>query len=246
MTGNVLPKNDIAVGTLFVGYGVTDQWTIGTSPFALLTYKMHNWGSRYAIDLSEDDRIIVAVEYFKTYGKENERSRQWREICESDTLYGEEYYENYCRGTQYPYGFSDFQMEAWAYKLNYSLQMASDYRLNVNGSYYYYLDDERPFSLRMDPQNDDKYAVNLTTLHEFRINQKTYFNLEAGFWGMNYTYPYFHFGTSVGFQPSKASLLSAGVSATWSPSFPSQKRKIFNNYDSRLSIHPEIQLQYYF
>lgn len=246
MTGNVLKENEISVGTFFLGYGITDNWTIGTSPFVLASYSMYNLGSRYAVDLTPTDRVVFAFEYFKTFGAESDVDRRSRENCQLGVDYGLVDYINECARTLYPKGFSSFKMEAVAYKLNFSRQIDSDYKLNVTGSYYYYMDDEKPFSLRMDPLNNDKFAINLTTLHEFRLNKKAYFNLEAGLWGMNYTHPYYHLGTSFSLQLTSASLVSAGVSSTWSPSFPKEKARVYSGYDSTRSIHPEIQVQYYF
>jgi hypothetical protein len=241
MSGRTLDKNEISVGTLFVGYGLTDTWTVGISPFVLLNYKMYNAVSRWAWDLNSRDRILFQTEYFKTFGNEDEEDRPRREYCSQIPD------DNYCRNSKPEYGFTDFKMEAWDGKLTYSRQMASFYRMNITASYYYYIDDERPFSLRMDPQNGDRYAVNLTSLHELRVNKSFFVNLEGGFWGMNYQYPYIHLGATLNLQPEKSHFLAgAGISSTFSPSFPEEKAIRFAGYDSRGAIHPEIQVQFYF
>ena len=235
-----LPKNEISVGTMFVGFGVTDNWLLGISPFVLSTYQMYNVASRWAWTIDQD-RILLGVEYFKTFGDESDTDRRWQDYCDA-TLVSSSGAKN-C----HPEGFNTFKMEAWDIKLTYGRQILSDYRLNVTASYYYYIDDERPFSLRMDPQNNDRYAANLTSLHELRFSRNFYLNLEGGVWGMNYQYPYLHYGGTLNFQSdNRKGLIAFGASVTQSPSFPVAKAKKFYNYDSRQSVHPEMQLQYYF
>lgn len=242
-SSTMLKKNEIAIGTLFLGYGLTPQWMVGFSPFVYETYKMNNFESRWAWDLNSQERIIFGVEYFKTFGPTSHVDSQWIEYCSNAPLLG----GNDCDRGNHPYGFHSFKMEAWDGKLTYSRMISDAYRLGLTTSIYYYLDDSRPFSLRMDPGNQDRFAANLTSLHEFRLNKNYFFNLEGGFWGMNYQYPYLHLGATVNVQTtSKAFLAGIGISSTFSPWFPEDKIVLFNGYDSRKSIHPELQVQYFF
>lgn len=218
---NTLKAGEVGVGTLYAGYGITDYWTFTTSPFAFFAFDMYNFQSRWAAKISAKEKFGFEVEYFKTYKSEPEGYQQ----------YGDGYY--------------NFQMEAYDLKWTYTRQVVDDYRLNFQTSYYYYIDDTRPFSLRMDPQNSDRYALNMTTLHEFKINRNAYFNVELGLWGMNYTYPYYHVGGSLDLQNDKF-LFGIGMSSTFSPSFPKEKAKWFAGYDSTASFHPELQVQAFF
>jgi hypothetical protein len=218
---NTLKKGEVGIGTLYAAYGISDQWTFGTSPFAYFMFDMYNFQSRWAWKLNKDEKFGFEFEYFKTYKKEPANYQE----------YGD--------------GSYNFQMEAWDTKWTYTRQILPYYRFNSTASYYYYIDDTRPFSLRMDPQNSDRYAINLTTLHEFQINRNAYFNVELGLWGMNYTYPYYHVGASLDLQ-NDSFLFGFGMSSTFSPSFPAEKAKWFAGYDSTASFHPELQIEAFF
>lgn len=214
---NVLRKGEVSVGTLYAGVGVTDKLTVGTSPFVLMAFNMYNFLARAAQDVSKNERIGFEFEYFKTFETgEGERSSRY-----------------------------DFQMEAWSSKITYSHRLLNWYRANLTGSFFYYIDETWPFSLRMDPANTDRYACNLTSLHEIRLSRNIFINLEGGFWGLNYTYPYYHAGATLNLQNDRF-LFGIGASTTFSPSFPEEKARSFAGYDSRQSVHPELQMQAFF
>lgn len=212
---NVLNKGDITVGTLYVAYGATDNLSFGISPFALLSFNAVNYMGRYAWDMNRRSRLGVDVAYFSTFN--------------------ENYQDQYL----------NFKMEVWTGKLTANYLIRNWYRVNLTASHFYYVDDERPFSLRMDPQNRDRYASNLTSLHEIRFSRNIFLNLEGGFWGLNYKYPYLHGGATLNLQNDNL-LLGVGASTTYSPGFPAEKAKMFAGYDSRQSIHPEFQIQAFF
>ena len=218
---NTLKEGTVGAGTLYAAYGITDEWMIGTSPFAYWGFDMYNLQTRWARKISATEKFGMEVGYFKTYKDEPADYQEFGE------------------------GQYNFQMEAWNVKWTYTKLMTDFYRLNVATSYYYYIDDTRPFSLRMDPQNGDRYALNLTTLHELKLNENVYFNFEFGFWGMNYVYPYLHMGGTLNLQNDNM-LFGIGMSSTFSPSFPQEKARWFAGYDSTASIHPELQIQAFF
>jgi hypothetical protein len=218
---NMLEEGHVGVGTLYAAYGITPNWMLGTSPFAFWGFDMYNFQSRWAWNVSGKEKFGMQFEYYKTYKDEPQD------------------YQEFGPG-QY-----NFQMEAWDLKVTYSRVIAPYYKLNWTTSYFYYIDDTRPFSLRMDPVNGDRYSLNSTTLHEIKFSRNVFFNFEAGFFGMNYTYPYLHGGASLGLQ-NEEFLFSLGVTSTFSPSFPAEKARWFAGYDSRASFHPEIQVQAFF
>ena len=238
-SGVTLKKGQTSVGTFYAGVGLSDTWTIGISPFVWNTYRMQHYGTRFAHDLNTQQRLLFAVDYFKTFGEESTSDRLWRRFC------SENVYTRDCARGRYPWGFTSFKMEALSFKITDSMQINPNYRMNLTASYYFYFDDEKPFSLRMDPQNSDPFAINFTSLHEFKISKNFFWNLEGGFWGLNYQYPYVHVGSTLNLQ-LKNMLLGGGVSSTFSPSFPAAKARRFAGYDSRASYHPEIQLQAFF
>ena len=236
----LLKPGEMAFGTLYTGIGITPNWSLGTSPFGMLSFKMSNVMSRWARNISATERLGFELDYFKSYGEISDRDRKWKNYCD-------EFLDPECSKGQYPYGFSSFKMEAWAAKFTYSRAQTSAYRFSATGSFYYYIDDERPFSLRMDPQNSDAFAANLTTLHEFKLQEGVFLALELGAWGLNYVYPYIHSGATIEFQSLRKNVfLGFGATSTFSPSFPASKAKNFAGYDSRASYHPEIQVEIFF
>lgn len=245
----MLKKNEIAFGSLYVGYGITDSWTVATSPFVYMMFLTSNFATRWAQNISATQRVGFEFQYFKSFGAESPNDRSWREFCGmgEPIPFGSKIQRwNDCDGKwNYPNGFESIQMEAYASKFTYSNRITPFYKINLTSSYFYYIDDERPFSLRMDPQNDDRFALSLTTLHEMRITENIFLNFEAGIWGLNYTYPYIHAGTTFNVQ-NKHFLAGVGASTTFSPSFPQEKVRLFRGYDSRMSFHPELQIETFF
>lgn len=229
---NILSKGEVGVGTLYVGVGISDHLMISSSPF-IQEFDMYNAQLRGAWKLSKDEVFGLEYDYFKTHS-------------DSDII--DESYD-WCSAQANPYwcefGFDNFKMEAWATKITYSKKWNSFYRTSITTAFFYYIDDSRPFSFRMDPQNDDKYALTLSSLHEFHLHDRFYVNLEAGIWGLNYAFPYIHSGMTLNFQ-TKRFLAGMGASATFSPHFPKERARQFMGYDSRKSVHPEIQIQAFF
>jgi hypothetical protein len=232
---NVLKAGQVSAGSLFAGIGVTDGLMVGMSPFVAATYGMNNFIGRFATNVTSRERIGFDFQYFKTYAQDPTEHGN-PALCKTKPCQIRD---------EYPNGFDSFKMEAWDAKFTYSLLVEKYYRFSMTGSFYYYIDDERPFSLRMDPENLDPYALTITTLHEIRLSKGVFINLEGGMWGINYQYPYIHSGCSLDLQYEHF-LLGMGASSTYSPSFPEDKAKMFKGYDSRLAVHPEVQIQLVF
>lgn len=229
-----LRKSQWSLGTLYAAYGLAENLSIGVSPFVFLQFGMMNLMARYAIPISSKEKIGFDVAYFKTSGGNSID----RESCTRD--------ENSMNITCKQVAYRDrFMMEAFTIKATYSRVITDFYRFNSTLSYFYYLDERMPFSFRMDPANSDPFALNLTSLHEFKINKFIFINLEGGLWGLNYEYPYYHTGLTINLQ-TESVLVGAGVSTTFSPSFPREDAREFVNYDSRYSVHPEVQIQFFF
>lgn len=230
-----LNRNQWSLGTLYVGYGITDRWTVATSLFVFSSFEILSLITRYSFELSKDSKIGMGVSYFKSLGAKI----QYRQSCFKAMANG----RDICQSS-YSY-YKSFVMEALALNLTYSRQFQSYYRFSSTLNYYYYYDERLPFSFRMDPQNSDPYSLSLTTLHEFRLSGSFFVNFEAGIWGFNYQYPYYHTGLTLNLQ-NESGLIGVGASATVSPSFPSHLVRTFPGYDSRIAVHPEVQIQLFF
>ncbi|MBY0385080.1 hypothetical protein K2X05_07965 [bacterium] len=235
---HVLQKNEWGLGTMYAGYGLTEQWTIATSPFVLFDFTMLNFQTRYAWSLNQKSRLGFDFAYYKSL---NDKKSEYYDFCAriGDPI------EQCITNVERTIGYKKFRMEAWSVKTTYSQFITDFYRASSTLTYFYYLDSTRPFSFRMDPANKDKFAISLTTLHEFKVSQNGYLNLEAGFWGLNYQHPYYHAGLTYNYQLTRWTL-SAGFSSTFNFDFPKEKVRKFVYYDSRYSIHPELQIQTFF
>lgn len=66
-TTYTLKKNDFSLGNLFAGLGVTDELTLGVSPWMLGSYNMYNALIRYRIFNEPDWQFGQQFGYFKTY-----------------------------------------------------------------------------------------------------------------------------------------------------------------------------------
>jgi hypothetical protein len=236
----VLQKNHWGLGTMFAGYGITDRWTVATSPFVLFDFNMFNLQSRAVWQLNKKSRFGIDLGYYKSI---NPKKSEYYDYClaNSPTTPVDQCTE----GIERIVGFKKFKMEAWAFKGTYSQLLTAKYRFSTSLSYFYYTDDERPFSFRMDPANNDKYSLALTTLHEMKVARRGYLNVEVGFWGLNYQHPYYHAGLTYNHQTENW-VFAIGASSTFNPDFPRQKIRKFVYYDSRWSLHPEIQIQRFF
>lgn len=235
-----LNEGQWTLGTLYNAYGITDNWNVGTSTFVVLQFAMLNLMTRYTIPIDDKQKIGFDFAYFKTFGGSEVKNIYCTTYTENpdgsiDCLESQDF------GTTY----DGFLMEAVSGKITYSNQLRSNYRFNTTLSYFYYFDDRMPFSFRMDPANSDPFTINLTSLNEIKLSERFYLNLEGGFWGLNYEYLYYHAGVSLGIQ-NKEGLIAIGASTTFSPTFPVEQAKQFVGYDSRRSIHPEIQIQLFF
>ena len=230
-----LKKGQTSLGSLFLAHGLTNNWSIGTSPFVMQNFEMFNLMTRYGLNISKTDRLGFDLAYFKTYGGEIENVP----LCYTNTVTQKSDCSRSYRRLR------GFFMEAVNLKVTYSKKIRPFYRFNTTASYFYYLDERMPFSFRMDPANDDPFTINLTTLHEFKLLSETFLNYEVGVWGFNYHYTYFHTGLSLNFQHENW-LFGFGASTTFSPSFPSENAKAFAGYNSQASFHPELELQLFF
>lgn len=236
----LLDKKQWSLGTLYAGYGITDHWTLAISPFVLYDFNMLNLQSRTVWKLSSKRKFGIDLGYFKSI---DPSKSDYYDYCIANlpTTPVQQCTEAFERVS----GFRKFKMEALTFKSTFTQLFTKNYRLSTSLSYFYYLDDERPFSFRMDPANNDKYALALTSLHEFKISNKSYITAEAGFWGLNYQHPYYHAGLSCNYQTDNW-VFSLGASSTFNPEFPKHKVRKFVYYDSRWSLHPEIQIQRFF
>ncbi len=105
-----------------------------------------------------------------------------------------------------------------------------------------------PFSLRREPFNDQAQQFTLSSLHQFQFKQDLLINLELGALGLNYTYPNLIFGASVVKKWNQFSMQFGGSVTKRFSGELTFNQKVITSVENYLdtSLHPEIQLQYWF
>jgi hypothetical protein len=148
---------------------------------------------------------------------------------------------------------TEYDQEVLMYWLTWARKFQPYYTFNISLNYMYFWDEGAPFSLRREPYNNDAYQLSISTLHQFFITKHLMNQLEVGVLGLNYLFPYLQLGASVVFLYDPVSI-QLGFSTSWLPSWdwnnipsasPSKPTLGGENTDL-ISLHPEIQLQYWF
>jgi hypothetical protein len=140
-----------------------------------------------------------------------------------------------------------YQQESVTAQLIHSIDVSPVYTLHTVATYMYYYDDTNPYSLRMVSFNSDPYEVIVSTLHEARLSDHFGICAEIGLLGLNYFYPYLHYGASMNLM-GKYWMVQAGVSHTFRPGVSYDGRTYDEWASSKTTdaVHPEIHAQIYF
>ncbi len=215
-TAQTLDKNQITAGTYVLAYGITDDLLIGTSPWMLAGYNLENIVLKLKYNLFEYQKISHQLTYFK-----------------SNPMFGEKY-----------------QQISMSYWLTHAIEFER-YTLNTTFNYMYFWDENRPFSLRREPFYNQAQQFTLTTLHQFYFTDETILQFELGILGLNYKYPNLSAGASWMhiFSNAWSTQIGASFSKRFTgPAYPDYDDFYIKNYEnySDNSIHPEIQIQYWF
>lgn len=229
-TTNTLKENQAAFGLYVVAIGLSDNLMIGSSPWITFDYNMANLAIRYAPDSQSSGKISFQTHYFKTYNEDKVSSREL-----------------------------SYKMETISQYISYSTKISPklDVTFNLNGMYFW--EEERPFSLRRINATKDSYQINTTLLFQNQATKNILTQFELGILGANYTYPQLILGTSGSLKIGSSWLVQLGFMMTSTPkALTSTKRAdnnfkiVGNNHNSAgnnkddFSIHPEIQLEYFF
>lgn len=228
-TTQTLNKGVTTAGIYVVAYGLSDDVMIGTSPWFNFYYQMDNIVAKAKILKSGDHEVAVQSAYFKSINEAD---------FETDGRY--------------------YQMEASISNLIYSYKVSDYYSFSTNFGYHYYFDETVPFSIRRESFGDLPYQLNISSFHEFKVEDKLSFGFELGVLGLEYLYPQLITGASFNYR-GKAWQMQLGMSFTGTPIGYISSESVDNNrenfgYTSQdkakgrvdFSAHPEIQLQYYF
>lgn len=266
-----LSTGQIAVGNFGIAAGINDRLTIATSPWLWSSYEAANVHLKWINRRPNGSRVGAMVSYFETFG-----DRPFLK-CVGD-------WEGYqcpnqpsetveLRRQTNPSGYrfmesisalpNRYQFQAVATHLLFGIDNGHQtYHFNLKFSYFF--NDDRAYSIRIDPGNDEiRSQVDATLLVEHRFTQAFRFNFEAGFLGINAIVPSGHLGISTAWMAG-AWLAQFGASATWK--LPNTGPGMIENigvsdvgfhtakdgqyyYGGRYyesSIHPELQIQFFF
>ena len=198
----------------------------------------------YAIAYGVTDHLMLAtspwIDY--DYNMYNAHLRYGGKIADGQRLtFGLSYFKTY----QSP--ISHYQQESVTTQLIHSIDVSPVYTLHTVATYMYYFDDTNPYSLRMESFNSDPYELILSTLHEARLSDHIGLCGEIGMLGLNYVYPYVHYGASMNFI-GKNWMVQAGVSHTFHPGLTYDGRTYAEGASSKQTdaVHPEMHAQIYF
>jgi hypothetical protein len=134
----------------------------------------------------------------------------------------------------FPYGLDLYTQESFFGRLTGTHEFGAAYRLHASVGYQYFIDDSRPYSLRLDSGNQDRFNLSFGLLHEIHFFRRAGIFLETALLGLNYVSPYLHVGASAFYEWSWG-VLQLGLSRSTS---------LADSED--WTVHPEAQIQTFF
>jgi hypothetical protein len=257
----VIGKNKATLGNYALGFGLTENIFIATSPWILYSYNTANIHVKYSQPLTPKTTAGLFVSYFDSYDSES--------LMGSGPAGTGPGYSPFAAGampsaSSITPGTNRYQ---WT---NYSVHGLYSYRYDTgttqyfNLKYSYFLNDEMPYSLRMDPGDDSiRDQIDLSTLVKVHVEDNVSLAFEGGLLGANYKNPYAHMGASLVVQDSDW-LLQVGASYTaplaelGQPSafevgrmdqrvhYSEIARQYYTERYLQVAVHPEIQIQFNF
>lgn len=218
ITTDVPEKGTATFGSYIAGYSFSDDCIVGTNTWMAWNYNSYSLIGRCKIfsETKYVDESTIQLAYIK-----------------SDRSLGKFYRQ-------------DVALAWWAFKNKFN----DLYTVFTTINYMYFWDETLPFSLRREPGNGQPYQFSLTTLHQVRLTESLGFHFELGILGLNYSRPLSHSGYSI-YKKWDSFFLQAGMSISASANNMDRLYSKTNasnmapeSYD--YSMHPEIQLQYFF
>lgn len=227
------PAKTVTVGSYLLGYSTSDRFVVGTSPWMLFDYNTYNIVARYNFIGSTEDELLL----------DGENSRESSGAFDAVSLQAA-----YLKSGNFARDF--YRQEIAIVWLTGKVAVSPYYDFYITGNYMYFFDETIAFSLRREPFNDEKYQLSLATLHSLKVSDTFRVSLEFGLLGLRARYPQVHSGASFAIM-KKSYLIQFGFSVTATPynierlfESSTSSRPSDDYYDA--SVHPEVQLQYFF
>lgn len=225
-TTESLESGNCTVGFLGVGCGLPAGFNLMTSPFIYANYNMNNGILRWSPPNEAIKDWSAQYAYFKTFDSKNHT----------------------------------YQMESHSLWLTKRIQVNDFYIAYVGFNYMHFLDETAPFSLRREPFKTDPGQSTIYALNEFVVSDHVSFFTEFAVLGLNFVYPNFHFGWSTAYRDgnwfiqlglSATGLIAYAANATYNTQYQSYKNNnasftFEESYKMAVSVHPEMNIQYFF
>jgi hypothetical protein len=246
-TNYVLKSGQTTFGTQVIGYGLTDDLTVATSPWLIVDYSMLSLILKYKFD----ENRSFEFSYFKACFR--------KDACAKKTFDGE--YVDYEKG---------YSMEAFWLVMIDRYTINDHYAVNVNYGLQYYANQKMPFSLKRPASDPKPWQIHVTTLNEANLFGPYFMYGEAGALIPFDNQPYIVAGVSAGYKKSNFEThlgfsLTSKYSALFNPAYRvDAQQKLKQNYKSYYSesdslaiedksifdydyaLHPEFSIQYSF
>lgn len=211
------------VGSYLIGYAPTDSCFVGTNAWMAWNYNSYSAIARCR--LFGENAVFENPSWF------DESSLQFAYI-QSDKSLGDAYRQT-------------VGMVWWTIKH----QFTENYSLYTTLNFMHFWDETLPFSLRREPGNDQPFQFTLSTLQRVAWTETAGFAFEFGILGLNYHKPLVHNGYSI-YKMGANYLVQLGLSIS---ALPNNFDRLYGTSDARsrsvnydYSVHPELQLQYFF
>ena len=198
-TTYVLSKDGVVLGGTLIAYGLTDNISIGFSPWMYQSYNFDNLLIRLGHRLNSEFTLGFQGMYLKSYIQQEDHS--------------------YLGG---------YQMESLRSHLILTQEWNDYLAIHHNINYEYFYDETVPHSLRREPLNNDPYQVGISSLFEFTVGESSLMNFEIGTLGLNYYYPQIIIGGSYGYK-TKSAYAQFGISTTGTTMSYFSSTRIDNN-----------------
>lgn len=274
---NLTPATEIpqkgtwTVGSYAVGYALTDEILVATSPWIYVSYNTNNVHMKYSHMLTPKSDIGFFASYFDS----NDSTNLMNANPSSPNVPtgpggfavpggGPGSTSSTTTTTTVSSGMNRYQWHSYSLSGLYSYRWSEATTEYFNLKYSYYFNDEMPYSLRMDPGDDSiRDQWDASTLWRFSADRHVCFDVELGVLGMNYVKPFAHSGLSIGYQGENWMLQLGGSYTLALEELGSSSALQVGRYDQRVhysestkqyyterylqvAVHPEIQLQYSF
>jgi hypothetical protein len=260
---NVPEAHGWTAGNYAAGYALTENLFIATSPWIWVSYNTYNIHLKWSQPLSPSSTIGFFASYFDSYNSTNlANNSNSRSINTPGAPFSA---ASTPTGHTVSSSLNRYQWTSYSLHALYSYEYDNNLSQYFNLKYSYFINDDMPYSLRMDPGDDNiSDQWDASTLLKVPLGRSHLsWAFELGAIGLNYLSTFAHFGTSISYL-NQDWLVQVGASYTAPFSELGKDSALeIGRYDNRehysksaneyyterylqVAVHPEVQVQYSF